>query len=81
MGPKDSAERKVRADLETALLDSRFSATLGWIISLGRKLEGQLEIVHSLEADLQVVSSQESRQCFGWALLLYFTLEVCDNLK
>lgn len=82
VGPRDSVERKARAKLESALIQSRYSAAIGWVISLGKKLEECLEDVHLLETELQQTSMfcNTSRQCFGWALLLYFTTQVCEHL-
>ena len=80
MGPRNSEERKARAKLESALIESRYLAAIGWAVSLGRHLKGHVEDVYKLEADLQLMPAKDSRECSGWALLLHFTLQVMISI-
>ena len=77
IGPKNASERKLRAELDTAIMDSRYSSAMGWIVSSGQGLRNDLQVVQQMEAELQESSlTKNSRQCCGWALLLYFTNKV-----
>ena len=52
-GPKSPFERKLRAELEAAVMDLRYSSALGWIISLGEELRNDCTVVQQIEAALQ----------------------------
>ena len=83
MGPRSAVERTARAKLESALLSSCYSTAIGWIISLKSQICDGVEEVHHIEAQLQELPAFANmpRQCIGWALLIYFTSEVCRYLK
>lgn len=79
IGPRSEDERQARAQLEAALSGSKFSAALGWIISLeGRLDDGGIDEIHIMDMELQRMPAFQdaTRQCLGWATLLYFTYQV-----
>ena len=75
---RNAQEQQYRADLEDALRSGEFSASIVWVISLGRNFEADEDLIHQLIARLQElpVFSYQSRQCTGWAILVYFTWQV-----
>lgn len=59
------------AKLETALIDSHYSAAIRWVVSL----VWELDDVHRLEADIKlpiIALDSNTQQCLGWALLRYY---------
>ena len=69
----------MRRELETEVITTRFSSAIGWIITLSRALEedGDREI-GEIAADLQEIPcfADETRVCHGWAILIFFTVQV-----
>ncbi len=76
VSPRDSEERKSRAEFKEALRAGEFSSALGWIISLGKKLEDDLSAVQKLSEGLQKEQAfaERPRETCGWSVLYYFTL-------
>ena len=43
VGPSTAEERKQRHELETGMSGGQFSSALGWIVSLGKELDEELQ--------------------------------------
>lgn len=83
VGPCSTEERTRRLEFEKDLNIGKFSKATGWVVSLGEKLSTEgISKVDSFVADIQEYPyfQSEPRKTQGWALLLYFTYEVCISL-
>ncbi len=66
--------------MDAAIKSNKYACLIGWIISLGRSFcdaEADLEVILTKIEDLPGFEDKQ-RACNGWAILVYFTIQVCN---
>ncbi len=81
VAPRNRQEQEDRAELEAALRSGEFSSAIGWVVSLGKRLEGDIESIEDFTTNLQeeVGISDNAREICGWSVLYYFTTQVSSE--
>ena len=83
VGPRTTEERQDRMCFEKDLNSGKFGKGLGWVVSLGKKLEERgMTDIDALVSKIQELPyfQDEPRKSQGWAILMYFTFEVCVHV-
>ena len=80
--PRNKQEQEKRVLLEQALRSTEFSAAIAWIISLGKRMEQDLDVIQEFTTSLlgQQGFSENPRETCGWSVLYYFTVKVSSNV-
>ena len=81
-GPTTAEEDAGYEGFESNLHTNYFTSVIGWIVSLGKKLDeiGKEEI-QKTKQDLVNATTQKTRNAIGWSVLLFFLNQVRNRLS
>lgn len=76
-GPKNPEELDLYQKLTSDIGANKFSSAVGWLISLGKDLQGDGNTrIKELQKDLQFLLSVMERNVCGYCICLYFLEKV-----
>ena len=81
-GPTTVEEDAGYEGFENNLHTNYFASAIGWIVSLGQKLDqfGKEEI-QATKLELVNTTTQKTRNAMGWSVLLFFIKQVSNRFK